>query len=93
MPEGVKEEDLVHGDYWGRPQPLFLCGVEVDENMLVSYQGKPVHSNVYAAGGVIAGATRWQEKSGEGIALGSAIKAADAILSSVGAGAAIKERN
>ena len=93
MPEGVKEEDLIHGDYWGSPQPLFLCGVEVDETMLVTYQGKPVHSNVYAAGGVIAGATRWQEKSGEGIALGSAIKAADAILSSVGAGAAAKERN
>jgi len=93
MPEGVKEEDLIHGDYWGSPQPLFLCGVEVDETMLVTYQGKPVHSNVYAAGGVIAGATRWQEKSGEGIALGSAIKAADAILSSVGAGAATKERN
>ncbi|AOH45713.1 glycerol-3-phosphate dehydrogenase subunit GlpB [Propionibacterium sp. NM47_B9-13] len=93
MPEGVKEEDLVHGDYWGSPQPLFQCGVEVDENMLVTYQGKPVHSNVYAAGGVIAGATRWQEKSGEGVALGSAIKAADAILSSVGAGAATRERN
>lgn len=93
MPEGVDEEGLVHGDYWGDPQPLFACGVEVDDHMVATYRGKPVHSNVYAVGGVIAGAIRWQEKSGEGIALGSAIKAADSILSSVKAGAAATERN
>ena len=46
----------------------------------------PVHSavhrpsNLWAAGGILAGAVRWQEKSGEGIAVGSAVKAADAIV-------------
>ena len=32
------------------------------------------------AGGILAGATRWTEKSGEGIALASAVAAADSIL-------------
>ncbi|MEA5657882.1 MAG: glycerol-3-phosphate dehydrogenase subunit GlpB [Cutibacterium granulosum] len=91
MPEGVKTEDLTHGDYWGDPQPLFLSGVDVDEDMRAIHDGKPVYTNVFAAGGVIAGATRWQEKSGEGIALGSAIKAADAVAAQLGVTAA--ERN
>ena len=35
--------------------------------------------NLFAAGGVLAGAMRWSEKSGEGIAAASAVRAADAI--------------
>ncbi|MEA5647481.1 MAG: glycerol-3-phosphate dehydrogenase subunit GlpB, partial [Cutibacterium granulosum] len=66
-------------------------GVDVDEDMRAIHDGKPVYTNVFAAGGVIAGATRWQEKSGEGIALGSAIKAADAVAAQLGVTAA--ERN
>lgn len=40
----------------------------------------PCPTNLWAAGGILAGAVRWQEKSGEGIAVGSAVKAADAIV-------------
>ena len=80
---GVCGTDLhiLHGDYWGDPQPLFTIGVEVDEQMLVRHPGgDPVYTNLYAAGGILAGATRWQEKSGEGIAVASAVRAADSIL-------------
>ncbi len=76
-PEGA----LVHGDYWGDPQPLFTVGVETDPDLRVRHPGGAVvYDNLYAAGGVLAGATRWQEKSGEGIALASAVRAADSIL-------------
>jgi len=34
----------------------------------------------WAAGGILAGSSRWSEKSGDGIALGSAVQAADSIL-------------
>ena len=46
----------------------------VDEN------GTAVYTNLFAAGGNLAGATRWREKSGEGIALASALAAVDAIV-------------
>ncbi len=72
--------ELVHGDYWGAQQPLFAVGVAVDSAMrVIEPGGGPVYENLWAAGGVLAGAQRWSEKSGEGIALGSAVKAAEAI--------------
>lgn len=80
LPEGIDADTLTHEDYWGKPQPLFEVGVDVDSSMKVIKDGVPVFDNVYAAGGVLAGATRWQDKTGEGIALGSAVKAADAVL-------------
>lgn len=83
VPEGIDGATLTHGDYWGKPQPLFEVGVDVDSSMKVVQDGVPVFDNVYAAGGVLAGATRWRDKTGEGIALGSAVKAADAILASL----------
>lgn len=68
--------ELIHGDFWGEPQPLFKVGVRVDEGMRVlDANGAPVHPHLLAAGGVLAGSIRWEEKSGEGIALGSAMKA------------------
>lgn len=84
LPEGVGPDELIHGDYWGDPQPLFRCGLAVDDQMRVLDGDRPVHPNVHAVGGVLAGATRWKEKSGEGIALGSAVKAADAIMATLG---------
>ncbi|WP_203567643.1 glycerol-3-phosphate dehydrogenase subunit GlpB [Aestuariimicrobium ganziense] len=72
--------ELIHGDYWGAPQPLFEVGVRVDDQMRVlDDRGRAMYANLYAAGGILAGAIRWREKSGEGIALGSAVKAVDAI--------------
>lgn len=73
--------DLFHGDYWGADQPAFRAGVAVDDRMRpVGADGAPVYDNLYAAGGILAGATRWRDKSGEGIALASAVRAADSIL-------------
>jgi len=74
-------DSLVHGDYWGGDQPLFKAGLAVDERMRVTRpEGGVIHPNLYAAGGILAGAQRWSEKSGEAIALASALRAADSIL-------------
>lgn len=78
--QGTDIPEPTHGDYWGDPQPVFRIGVAVDDDMRpVDASGTPVYPNLYAAGGVIGGALRFTEKSGEGIALGSAIKAVRAI--------------
>ncbi len=90
---GADNPDLIHGDYWGPDQPLFKVGVAVDASMRVLRSatghgdGEPVYDNLYAAGGVLAGATRWRDLSGEGIALGSAVRACDAILQGNGGAA------
>ncbi|MDR1213801.1 MAG: glycerol-3-phosphate dehydrogenase subunit GlpB [Propionibacteriaceae bacterium] len=77
---GGEADDLITGDYW-QDQLLFKVGVGVDSAMRVLDEaGQVVYHNLHAAGGVLAGATRWSEKSGEGIALGSAMAATDAIL-------------
>ncbi len=78
---GLDAEPLIHGDYWGAEQPLFRVGVRVGRDMRVlDGAGAVVHDNLYAAGGIIGGSSRWAEKSGDGIALGSAVLAADSIL-------------
>lgn len=62
---------------WFVPQPLFAVGVQADAAM------GPVGSdltNLHVAGGILAGAHRQQEKSGDGIAVASAFAAADSIL-------------
>lgn len=83
LPLRGTEGQLVHGDYWGADQPLFLAGVAVDDDMRpLDEEGGVVHPNLRAAGGVLAGSTRWREKSGDGIALASALRAADSIIGS-----------
>jgi glycerol-3-phosphate dehydrogenase subunit B len=42
--------------------------------------GEPVWDNLHAAGTIVAGAEPWREKSGEGIAIAGAYRAAGAIL-------------
>ncbi|MDR1790783.1 MAG: glycerol-3-phosphate dehydrogenase subunit GlpB [Propionibacteriaceae bacterium] len=65
-------EELILPDYWDE-QPVFKVGVSVDKQMRpLDAAGKPVYANLHAIGGIIGGAIRWKEKSGEGIALGSA---------------------
>lgn len=72
---------LITGDFWGSDQALFQVGVRTDDAMRVlDAAGHVVHDNLYAAGGILAGASRWREKSGEGIAAASGVRAADAIL-------------
>lgn len=81
LPLAIPEGPLVHEDYWGPDQPLFEVGVRVDSQMRVlDDSGAPLYQNLYAAGGLLAGATRWREKSGDGIALASALRACDTIL-------------
>lgn len=78
---GTDIPEPTHGAYWGDPQPLFRVGVKVDKDMRVlDASEKPVYNNLYAAGGILAGSIRWTEKSGEGIAVGSAFAATEAIL-------------
>ncbi|WP_188043381.1 glycerol-3-phosphate dehydrogenase subunit GlpB [Changpingibacter yushuensis] len=77
------EEEILNGDYWGSQQPLFAAGLKVDSAMRpVDTEGKPVFENLHAVGGLLSGAQRAHEKSGEGIALGSAAQAINAILRS-----------
>ncbi len=79
--QGLDAGPLVHGDYWGAEQPLFSVGVRVGRDMrVVDAAGVVVHPNLFAAGGIIGGSSRWAEKSGDGIAVGSAVRAADSIV-------------
>lgn len=64
---------VVGPDYWA-PHPLFEVGVETDD------AGRAKYDNLYLAGDIIAGAERWREKSGEGIAVATAVRAAESIM-------------
>lgn len=62
-------------------QPIFRAGLQIDPDARVlDAAGRVVHANLFAAGGVLAGAMRWREKSGEGIAAASALRAAEGVL-------------
>ncbi|MCF2706017.1 glycerol-3-phosphate dehydrogenase subunit GlpB [Arcanobacterium haemolyticum] len=77
------DDEILHGDYLGAPQPLFAAGLRVDSDMRpLGDSDEPVYTNLHAVGGMLAGAQRAHEKSGEGIALGSAAQAVAAILRS-----------
>ena len=70
---------LIPSVYWG-PQALFEVGVRTDDGgRPVDAAGAVVHPNLFVAGGIIAGAERWREKSGDGIAVATAVRAADHI--------------
>lgn len=80
LPVEAPQGDLFVADH-NAPQPAFSSGVRTDKGMRVlDSSGVVVHDNLHAAGGILAGAYRWREKSGEGIALASAVRAADTIL-------------
>ncbi|MFY9262162.1 MAG: glycerol-3-phosphate dehydrogenase subunit GlpB [Arcanobacterium sp.] len=70
-----------------QPAPnIFSSHVGVDCAMRpLDASGKPLYTNLHLAGTVLGGAEPWTEKSGEGIALGSAWAAASAIQSYVSA--------
>ncbi len=72
-------EGLVLADH-SAPQPLFEVGVKVDEAMRPVGASGAIYDNLYAAGGILAGAQRAREKSGDGIAVASAWRAAASIL-------------
>ena len=67
-------------DSWFDPQPLFEVGVRTDSlGRPLDGDGNPVHPNLFVAGDIIAGAQRWIEKSGEGTAIATAVRAADSV--------------
>jgi len=81
LPLVLPGEPLVRSDFWDPEQPLFAVGVAVDGSVRpVDADGRVVAANLYAVGGLLAGAYRWAEKSGEGIAVASAVRAADEIV-------------
>nr|WP_300336422.1 glycerol-3-phosphate dehydrogenase subunit GlpB [Actinomyces sp.] len=85
-PDGAQNlRRLIHNDYWGKPQGLFRVGVLTDSQMRpLGPDHQPVIENLRAVGGLLAGAVRWSECSGEGIALGSARAATDSLLADHG---------
>lgn len=67
-------------DSWFDPQQLFAVGVRTDElGRAVNDDGNPAYPNLFVAGDIIAGAQRWIEKSGEGTAIATAVRAADCV--------------
>ncbi|MCL2783869.1 MAG: glycerol-3-phosphate dehydrogenase subunit GlpB [Propionibacteriaceae bacterium] len=82
---GCDDENLITGDYWA-DQKLFAVGVDVDESMRPISPEGVIFDNLYAVGGLLAGAQRWTEKSGDGIALVSAYRAVNSILGLVSSG-------
>ncbi|MDR1394072.1 MAG: glycerol-3-phosphate dehydrogenase subunit GlpB [Bifidobacteriaceae bacterium] len=66
-------------------QTIFQVGVQTDKAMRpLTDGGEPVYTNLYAGGGLLAGAIRWTEQSGEGIVLGSAMAAVRGLLDGIG---------
>ncbi|MCL2735841.1 MAG: glycerol-3-phosphate dehydrogenase subunit GlpB [Propionibacteriaceae bacterium] len=81
---GLDRDDLITGDYWA-DQAIFAVGTRVDQSCRpLTGDGEVVYENLHTVGGLLAGAIRWTEKSGDGIAVASALRAADAILSPTG---------
>ena len=65
--------------------PIDRTGVAVDGSMRpVAIDGTIAYPNLYAAGGILAGAAPWRELSGNGLALATGLAAADAVLSQGG---------
>ena len=75
--------DLIGPEYWAE-HPLFQVGARAGvDGRAVDADSRVVRSNLYLAGDIIAGAERWSEKSGDGIATATAVRAADSILGGV----------
>lgn len=73
---------LLVADYWS-PQPLFAVGVRTDDAGRPLVNDHAQYTNLYVAGGILAGAQRSHEKSGDAIAIASAVRAADNIIGGV----------
>lgn len=82
LPLSADQADgLINEDFWGSDQALFEVGVRADASLRpINQDGDVVLENVHLAGGILAGANRWREKSGDGIAAATAVRAADTIL-------------
>lgn len=80
LPLTARDATELVTDSWFDPQPLFEVGVRTDQlGRAVDGDGNPVHPNLFVAGDIIAGAQRWIEKSGEGTAIATAVRAVDSV--------------
>jgi glycerol-3-phosphate dehydrogenase subunit B len=80
--EGVPQDsqEWFGPDYFSE-QPFDRAGVRVDRSMrALDGSGEVIYTNLYVVGAELAGAQPWREKSGEGISVVSAVRAADAVL-------------
>jgi glycerol-3-phosphate dehydrogenase subunit B len=72
LPVSVPESAAFQADFWA-DHPLLSAGVSVDSELRpLAADGEPGYANLRAVGGIIAGANRIRELSGDGIAVGSA---------------------
>lgn len=63
------------------PQPYASFGLRVDSSMHpLDERGEPLFANLYAAGGLLAGARRTEEGSRQGVALSTAWRAVEAAI-------------
>jgi glycerol-3-phosphate dehydrogenase subunit B len=73
-------KDWFDAEYLG-DQPFDRAGVKVDGSMRpIDGHGEVIYQNLHVVGAELAGAQPWREKSGEGISLATAVRAADAIM-------------
>jgi len=78
---GVPDDGRYFARDYFAPHPLSRAGIAVDETLRpVDGDGRLVHTNVRVVGAMLAGAEPWKEKSGDGISLATASRAAAAIL-------------
>ncbi len=71
-PNGTPYAAEVHAE-----NPIDRSGVAIDDALRpVERDGTAVHPNLYAAGGILAGAVPWHELSGNGLALATGLAAA-----------------
>ncbi|VEI13672.1 glycerol-3-phosphate dehydrogenase subunit GlpB [Trueperella bialowiezensis] len=79
LPPEDPESKSVTGEAVVDGVDIFGCGVKVNDDMLALNGSTPVFTNLHCVGSLLGGARPWSEKSGEGIALGSAVAAVAAI--------------
>ncbi|HXZ98719.1 MAG TPA: anaerobic glycerol-3-phosphate dehydrogenase subunit GlpB [Candidatus Binatia bacterium] len=78
---GPADRPQPFGTEYFSDHPLELAGVSADaRGRPLGVDGIPFADNLYAAGAILAGARPWREKSGEGISLATAYRAAASIL-------------
>ncbi|MBP3223562.1 MAG: hypothetical protein J6M18_06530 [Actinomycetaceae bacterium] len=77
----IDDGDLLNNMYSGTTQSILSCGLGIDSSMhVLNENSQPAYTNLFAAGSMVAGASRTTERSSEGISLSTAAKAVESIL-------------
>ena len=85
--DGIPAHRSVRKGY-GNPQPLYSAGVSVDAAMRpLTPRGEVIDSRVFCAGDIVGGFDPARERTGLGVALATAHRAADAAAERLTAGA------